>query len=169
MTLLKRLLRRDRSEAAELYAAIVARGRQPHWYAAGAVPDTIDGRFDMIAAILSLVLLRLETQPESAALNTALAERFVDDMDPQLRQIGIGDLVVGKHVGRMMSMLGGRLGAFRDGLAAGDIDTALRRNLYRGEAPADAALAHVRDSLLAFHAGLAATPMDVLAKGDLPE
>ena len=64
-------------------------------------------------------------------------------MDPQLREIGIGDLLVGKHVGRMMGMLGGRLGAYRDGLAAGDLKPALVRNLYRGEAPATQALAHV--------------------------
>ncbi|WP_109808933.1 ubiquinol-cytochrome C chaperone family protein [Sphingosinithalassobacter portus] len=168
MTLLKRLLRRDRSEAAELYTAIIARGREPHWYVEGAVPDTLDGRFDMIAAILSLVLLRLEQQPEAAKLNTALAERFVDDMDPQLRQIGIGDLVVGKHIGRMMSMLGGRLGAYRDGLAAGDIDGALQRNLYRGQQVAPEALAHVRDTLMALHAGLEAASLETLAAGGLP-
>ena len=54
-------------EAAPLYAAIVARARQPHWYEAGAVPDTIDGRFDMIAAVLAMVLIRLEAEPAGAA------------------------------------------------------------------------------------------------------
>jgi len=68
----------------------------------------------------------------------------------------------------MMSMLGGRLGAYRDGLAAGDIAPALVRNLYRGAAPDDAALAHVRESVMAFHAGLAATPLPNLLSGELP-
>ncbi|WP_204310223.1 ubiquinol-cytochrome C chaperone family protein, partial [Enterobacter cloacae] len=75
--------------------------------------------------------------------STHLTEVFIDDMDGQLRQIGIGDIVVGKHVGKMMGMLGGRLGAYREALAAGGFDEALVRNLYRGEAPAPAALAHV--------------------------
>src|SRR3982751_2333547 len=143
-----------RGETAALYAAVVARARTPHWYLDGAVPDTIDGRFDMIAAALAMVMLRLEDDPAGAPAATYLAEAFVDDMDPQLREIGVGDLLVGKHVGRMMGMLGGRLGAYRDGLAAGDLKPALVRNLYRGEAPDPAALAHVERELLALRQGL---------------
>ncbi|KAK0350885.1 hypothetical protein LTR94_027207 [Friedmanniomyces endolithicus] len=76
-------------------------------------------------------------------------------MDAQVRQIGFGDLVVGKHVGRMMGMLGGRLGAYRDGLAGtADMDAALVRNLYRGEAPPAEAVAHVRDGLAALRRAL---------------
>ena len=101
-------------------------------------PTRVDGRFDMIAAVLAMVMLRLEGDPAGVPGATHLAEAFVDDMDPQLREIGIGDLLVGKHIGRMMGMLGGRLGAYRDGLAAGDLKPALVRNLYRGEAPGDA-------------------------------
>ena len=84
------------------------------------MPDTIDGRFDMVAAVTALVLLRLEAEGEAGAgRSVLLTEMFIDDMDATLRQIGIGDYVVGKHVGRMMSALGGRLGAFREALAAG--------------------------------------------------
>ncbi len=155
-------------EAAALYAAIVARARAPHWYTDGHVADTIDGRFDMIAAILSLVLLRIEAEPGGETLGVALAERFVDDMDPQLREIGIGDIVVGKHLGRMMGMLGGRLGAYRDGLATGSLDRALVRNLYRERAPDDAALAHVAGSLDRFDRDLAATDLASLVAGTLP-
>lgn len=152
---------------------MVARARQPHWYVEGAVPDTVDGRFDTIAAVLAFVMLRLEETPEGAAPSAMLAERFVDDMDGQLRQLGIGDIVVGKHIGKMMAMLGGRLGAYRDGLAGpegekGGIDAALVRNLYRGDAPAPQALAHVRDSLLQFRAALADAPVARLIEGDLP-
>lgn len=166
---LNRLWRRDEqaAEAQALYAAIVARARAPHWYVEGEVPDTIDGRFDAIAAVLSMVMLRLETEPAGAAPAVHLAERFVDDMDPQLRQIGIGDLIVGKQVGRMMAALGGRLGAYRDGLADGTLEDALVRNLYRGEAPAPAALAHVAAELRALHAAAAATPVERLVAGEL--
>lgn len=155
-------------EAAALYNAVVERARQPHWYTQGRVADTLDGRFDMIAAVLSVVLVRLEAEPAADRLGVALAERFVDDMDPQLREIGIGDLVVGKQLGKMMSMLGGRLGAYRDGLASGSIDAALLRNLYRDRDPGPAALGHVRDALIALAAELQATPLDALAAGRLP-
>ena len=120
-----------------------------------AVPDTVDGRFDMIAAVLCTVLLRLEREPEGLATTAPLTERFVDDMDGQLRQIGIGDIVVGKHIGKMMSMLGGRLGAYRDGLARGrprcgagaqPVSRASRRPQPRWRTSAHALLA-LRDAL----------------------
>jgi cytochrome b pre-mRNA-processing protein 3 len=168
MRLLKRLFQApDRGTAPLLYAAIVARGRQPHWYEAGQVPDTIDGRFDMIAAVMSLVLLRLEQDEAAVPFSTQLTEVFIDDMDGQLRQIGIGDIVVGKHVGKMMGMLGGRLGAYRMALADGTLDEALVRNVYRGEAPAPEALAHVETGLRALHAKLGDTPIATLLAGDL--
>lgn len=153
-----------------LYQAVVARARAPHWYVDGGVPDTVDGRFDMIAAVLSMVLLRMEAEPAGAAPAAHLAERFIDDMDGQLRQIGFGDIVVGKQVGRMMGMLGGRLGAYRDGLAAGPdgLDAPLRRNVYRGETPDAAQVAHVRAQLVAFRAALDDRPIDALLAGDLP-
>ena len=160
-------------QQAALYAGVVARGRAPHWYLDGRVPDTLDGRFDMIAAVLATVLLRLEQAPEGAdaaglEIGARLTERFVEDMDGQLRQEGIGDIVVGKHIGRMMAMLGGRLGAYRDGWAAGDIGPALRRNLYRGDAPDAAAVAHVAHSLSELRGRLQAVPLDALAAGALP-
>lgn len=158
----------DRGTAPALYEATVARGRQPHWYEAGAVPDTIDGRFDMIAAILCMVMLRLEGDPAGVPQSTALAECFIEDMDGQLREIGIGDIVVGKHLGRMMGMLGGRLGAYREGLAAGSIRDALIRNVYRGVAPDEAALAHVERELLALRETLAAAPVATFVAGELP-
>ncbi|MEZ0242159.1 MAG: ubiquinol-cytochrome C chaperone family protein [Sphingomonas sp.] len=159
----------DRGTAPALYRAVVARGREPHWYAQGGVPDTIDGRFDMIAAILSLVLIRLESQPEGVGHGAMITEVFVEDMDGQLREIGIGDVVVGKHMGRMMAMLGGRLGAYRDGLAATDLKPALVRNLYRGAEPAPEALAHVESALTALHESLAAASLDALMAGEIPQ
>lgn len=163
------LSRRNPTVALPLYDAVVARARRPHWYLDGAVPDTLDGRFDMVAAVLAMVLLRLEDTPEGEMPAIRLTERFVDDMDAQVRQIGFGDMVVGKHVGRMMGMLGGRLGAYRDGLLGeGDFDAALVRNLYRGEAPDSAAVAHVRDELTRLYAESKTVGVDALVEGRLP-
>lgn len=169
--MLNRLFRRapdPRQRLAPLYAAVVARGREPHWYLDGKVPDTLDGRFDMIAAILSVVLLRLENgdKPQESVW---LTELFVDDMDAQLRQIGIGDVIVGKHIGRMMSALGGRLAAYRTALGPdGDLTDALARNLYRGEAVDAEAIAYVEQALRAFSTAVAAQPVDDLLTGELP-
>lgn len=150
-----------------LYAAVVAAGREPHWYLAGAVPDTVDGRFDMIVAVLAQALLRLE-QLGAAQESVWLTELFVDDMDGQLRQEGVGDVVVGKHVGRMMSALGGRIAAYRPGLLdGGELSDALARNLYRGNAPDPAALAYVESELRARWDALGAVSLDRLLKGEL--
>jgi cytochrome b pre-mRNA-processing protein 3 len=163
----RRLFGRDERDAmAPLYRRAIAVARQPVWYAQGGVPDTLDGRFDMVAAVLSLVLLRLESEGEAGRAPSAhLTELFVEDMDGQLRERGIGDIVVGKHIGRMMGALGGRLGAFRDALAGGDLNGAIVRNLYRGEAaPADH-LEVVRDGLLQLRQRLTVLPTDDLLAG----
>src|SRR3546814_19177641 len=99
MSILSRLFSNDgpRDALRPLYSAIVARGREQHWYAQGGVADTLDGRFDMITAILCLVLLRLEGEPETKQQSVWLPEHFVDDMDGQLRQIGLGSTIVGEQ------------------------------------------------------------------------
>jgi cytochrome b pre-mRNA-processing protein 3 len=171
--ILGRLLGRDaaRDALVPLYRSIVAAARRPVWYRAGGVPDTIDGRFDMIAAILSLVLLRLEGEGDGGRTPSArLTELFITDMDGQLRQQGIGDIVVGKHMGKLMGALGGRLGAFRDGLAAGgDLDGAIRRNLLRGKSPQPGEVEVLRDGLVALKTALDATPAHELLHGDWQE
>lgn len=150
-----------------LYNAVVAEGRQPHWYIDGAVPDTLDGRFDMIVAVLAQVLIRLEAQGGTQD-SVWLTETFIDDMDGQLRQEGIGDVVVGKHIGRMMSALGGRVSAYRDALTGqADLTEALRRNLYRGAPVTDAAIAHVEGGLRQRWTRLGCLTRDALLSGDL--
>ena len=154
-----------------LYRGIVERARDPQWYGTGGVPDTKDGRFDMIAAILALALLRLESEGEAHATESALlAELFVEDMDGQLRELGIGDIVVGKHIGKMMGALGGRLAAYRTGFANdGDAREALARNLYRGKDPAKDEIDFTADRLRRFAAALAECSADMVVAGTLPD
>ncbi len=149
-----------------LYLQIIEKAREPHWYLEGGVPDNLDGRFEMVTAILILVLLRLEHQPDQSQNSVYLTEIFVNDMDGQLREIGIGDMIVGKHIGRMMASLGGRLGAYRAGLADhAQLDEALIRNLFRGEAPAPAGLAHVHRHILTIQATLESQDADAVLAG----
>jgi cytochrome b pre-mRNA-processing protein 3 len=168
LSLISRLLRPTppRETLDPLYRAIVAAGRDPAWYRAG-VPDTIDGRFDMIAALTALVLLRLEIEDEGRRASL-LTELFVADMDSSLREIGIGDYVVGKHVGRMMGALGGRLTALREAGDAQALAAAVERNIFRGAAPSPQALAFVAARLDALRTKLAAMPLDLLLAGTLP-
>jgi cytochrome b pre-mRNA-processing protein 3 len=152
-----------------LYRAIVAEARTPDWYLAGEVPDTVDGRFDAVALGLALVLLRLEWEGDGQRQFSAdLTERFIADMDGSLRELGIGDPTVGKQVGKMVSALGGRLGAYRDALAGGEaLEIALTRNLYRGAAVDPAAVDWAARRTRALAARIDAVPLAALVAGAL--
>ena len=171
MSFLSRIFgeRREREALRPLYGAVVRIAREPAWYREGGVPDTLDGRFDMVAAVLALALLRLEREGEAARRESVLlTELFVEDMDGTLREIGIGDVVVGKHVGRIMGALGGRLGAFRQALTAdGDLDSAGRRNLFRDSPPSDDAVRFVAAALRDLHEALQGRSFASLLAGEI--
>jgi cytochrome b pre-mRNA-processing protein 3 len=172
---LKRLVARSTPAPVErLYTAVVAEARRPDWYVKGEVPDTLDGRFDMLVLVLSLLLLRLEEvtggnpRHPAAQLSADLADHFLTDMEGNLRQDGIGDQVVPKHLGKMMAALGGRLGAYRG--ARGDAQAmaeALRRNLLRGEAAPESAIQWLVSETQRLSARLTATSFERLAAGEL--
>jgi cytochrome b pre-mRNA-processing protein 3 len=161
---------RDRFALRPLYEAAVARAREPAWYREGGVPDTIDGRFDMVAAVLALVLLRLEREGEAAAGEAALlTELFIDDMDGTMRELGIGDVVVGKRVGKLVGALGGRMQSFREALAgSGEFEAAVARNVFRGAPPSDESVAFVAAGLRKLHEGLGGAALPDLLEGCLP-
>jgi len=173
VTLLKKLLGLGpdpREALVPLYVSIVAEARKPVWYAEMGVPDTLDGRFDMISAVLTLVLIRLEAEGRAGrAPNARLTEVFIEDMDGQLRELGVGDVVVGKHIGNMMSAIGGRLSVYRDTL--GDpalFEEALVRNLWRGEPGAEAKPAAVAQRLRTLAAKIDASDWATLKAKGLP-
>ena len=134
MNLLQRLFspsRDPREELRALWSQVVALARAPEWYRDCGVADTLEGRFDMISAVLALVLLRMERDPALAIRTAPLTEIFVEEMDGQLRQSGVGDLMVGKQIGKLMATLGGRVGAYRAALAVGggELEQAVHRNI----------------------------------------
>lgn len=171
MALLEKLFGGGRARAAlgPLYRATVAAARDPFWYREGGVPDTIDGRFDMLASALALVLLRLERDgAQGREPSILLTEQFIDDMDATAREIGIGDPVVGKHVVGMMGALGGRLEAYRD--SGGDpagFAAAVRRNVFRGAPPSERQAQLVAERLRIFAARLAARDTEAILAGEL--
>lgn len=173
MKLLKKLfgLGADPREAlVPLYTSIVAEARKPAWYAEAGVPDTLDGRFDMISAILALIFVRLEAEGAAGREpNARLTEVFIDDMDGQLRQLGIGDVIVGKHIGKMMSAMGGRLSIYRETLHDPErFEAALVRNLWRGEPGADAKPALAAEWLRTLAAKIDASDWAMLKTKGLP-
>ncbi len=142
---LGRLFQREQSEtpAALLYAKLVTQARQPAFYAHCGVPDTLDGRFDLISLHLFLVLHRLKRDhPESADLAQAVFDLMFHDMDQSLREMGAGDLGVGRRVKTMIQGLYGRIAAYEEGLGAADdtLQAALRRNVYGTVEPSPACL-----------------------------
>ncbi len=153
-----------------LWNAVVATARMPHWYQAGGVPDTLDGRFDMISLVMALVLHRIDEEPAHTLAGVELTELFVTDMDGQMRQIGFGDMVVGKQIGRMVGALGGRLGAYRAPDGSDDLRAALVRNLWRGEAPGAAELDYMMAGVARLRSALGAMPVAALVVADrLPD
>ncbi|WP_439546674.1 ubiquinol-cytochrome C chaperone family protein [Sandarakinorhabdus sp.] len=171
---LKRLVAGAPAPVDLLYDAVVRAARRPGWYVDGGVPDSMDGRFDALVLVLALLMLRLEDETAgnprhpAAQLSADLADRFLTDMEGNLRQDGIGDQAVPKHMGRMMAALGGRLGAYRDGRGdAAAMADALHRNLYRGAAVPPAATAWVVAEAARLAERLAATDFARLRAGTL--
>jgi len=170
MSLLSRLFRSEpdpREALRPLWHRTVELSRSPELYRDDGVADTVAGRFDMIAALLALVLLRMEREPALAEDSVLLTELFVADMDAQLRETGVGDIVVGKHVGKLVSALGGRLGAFREALASGELapfEAALERNTTMADEHATDSLAR---RLRGFHGKLLALDSERLLAGEI--
>jgi cytochrome b pre-mRNA-processing protein 3 len=139
---LKLWLSRGSDASLLVYQRIVAQARHPRFYAAAGVPDTTTGRFEMLALHLFLVLHRLKRErgdPDCAALAQALADHVVADLDANLREMGAGDLGVGRRVKRMSAALYGRIAAFDAGLDGGEsaLREAVRRTVFATVAPAE--------------------------------
>ena len=139
-----------RDAAKRLYGRIVGQARMPEFYRSLGVPDSPTGRFDMIALHGILVVRRLGSEENASDLTQELSNTMFADVDRNLREMGVGDLSVGKHMKKLASHYYGRIGAYEGGLD-GDEDLlrdALRRNLFATANPApdqlDAMAGYVR-------------------------
>lgn len=126
--------------ADDTYAAIVGQARHPAFYARFGVPDTLEGRFDMIVLHLWLVLRRLREDAPAEA-GQALFNRFCADMDGNLREMGVGDLTVPKRMRKFGEAFYGRAAAYDAALAQPSprevLVAALDRNVFGGAASAE--------------------------------
>lgn len=150
-----------------LWHRVVQEARDPEWYRMCGVADTVEGRFDMITVLLSLMLLRMESAPELTPHTALLTEFFVEDMDSQLREAGLGDPTLGKKIGTIMGTMGGRLGAYRTALEQEDraaLAAAVRRNVTMAQEDEAEALG---ERMIRLHKRLSRTTEDQLRKGEI--
>jgi cytochrome b pre-mRNA-processing protein 3 len=125
-----------------LYGTIVAQARLPCFYRDYAVADTVNGRFDLIVLHLALLLDRMMRDPALKSLGQGVFDRFCQDMDHNLREMGIGDLKVPKEMQHMGEAFYGRAQAYQAALASADTQAlvdAITRNIYGRTAQANAA------------------------------
>lgn len=162
----KGLLRKRETAGQRLYGAIVAAGRHPLLYAEWQVPDTLDGRFDMITLHLFLVLDRLKGGHD--AFRQQLVDTFFDDMDRSLREMGVGDVSVGKKVRKMAESFYGRVAAYDKAITSGghDLHDALARNIFPDGATASC-VAKLSGHVLAMRESLASQAEGDLAAGSV--
>lgn len=164
-----RLFRRSRFDGAthDLYDALVAQARSPALYTDLGVPDTLDGRFDLVVLHAWLVMRRLRRAGVSGEKPAqTLFDLMFADFDRSLREIGVGDLKVGKRIKQMAQAFYGRARHYDDAVDGAapraDLAAALGRNLYGTSRPADAVVEAAADYVLSQDAHLA-----TLADADL--
>jgi cytochrome b pre-mRNA-processing protein 3 len=157
------------ARAARLFDRLTAEARLRDWYVAGRIPDTFNGRFAVLATIVALALVRLEREGEPGnRTSVALTERFIEVMESEHRELGIGDPSLGKTVRKLVAMLARRTELWRSASnGSADWAAAARDSLYADQEMApgafDASLAMV--SLLAGRMGR--TPLTDLEQGSL--
>ena len=156
----------QRGEA--VFAAVTARAREPHWYVEGEVPDTLDGRFRMLATLAALIIIRLEQLGEMGeAASVAMTERFIEVMEAEHRELGLGDPALGRTVRKLVGSLARRVEIWRTAAEAPDEwDAAARGSVYRDEVAAPA-LDHTASRLRAFWTGLQRIELDAIMEGQL--
>lgn len=152
-----------------VYGQIVAQARQPAFYEDIGVPDTVDGRFDMIVLHLVMVLRRLRRDGAAGRdLAQGLVDRFFEDMDHSLREMGVSDIAVPKRMKQMIKAFYGRAAAYEDAFAAEDgaaLAAAIARNIF-GDGSAVGQGEALARYAMASEAALALQDGGSLARGD---
>ncbi|WP_439368529.1 ubiquinol-cytochrome C chaperone family protein [Bradyrhizobium sp. PMVTL-01] len=117
-----------------IYGMIVTQAREPLFYRDLGVPDTVNGRFDLLLLHLWLLLRRLRTVQHATELSQALFDRFCEDMDDNLREMGVGDQTVPKRMRAFGEAFYGRVQAYDQAVESeGDaLAAAICKNILNG-------------------------------------
>lgn len=152
--------------ATDLYRSSVEKARDPAFYRDLGVPDTVNGRFDMIVIHLMLVFRHLRNAVHSTQdVSEALLNLMFADMDQSLREMGVGDMGVGKRVKKMAKAFYGRAEAYETGLEGASelLHQALAENLYRHNPPPAGALDALSDYMKRVDTHLATQTEEIAA------
>jgi cytochrome b pre-mRNA-processing protein 3 len=155
----------DPARGADLFRWVAGRARQPHWYVEGGVPDTIDGRFAMLATISALVSVRLEHDVDGAEPSVALTERFIEAMEAEHREMGLGDPKLGRTVRKLVGSLAGRVDLWRAIVDRGNWAEGARASLFGGGEPSPGAVTHAAANLRELWVRLKSAPLEEVAAG----
>jgi cytochrome b pre-mRNA-processing protein 3 len=152
-----------------LFGRAVEEARQTHWFLQGQVPDTVNGRFAVLATVVALITVRLEREGDAGREATvALTERLVETLDAEIREMGLGDPTLGKQVRKLVGAVGGRVERWRALLAsAGPWTDEVRRSVYSEEPTAAEGVAHTEARLKTLWRQLDETSLEELAEGKL--
>lgn len=152
-----------------LFDFAVAEARSPHWFTQGEVPDTLEGRFAMLATTCALLSVRLESgSPEGEAASAALTERFIESMDSEHRELGLNDPGLGRRVRKLVGSLERRVDDWRAAVASErDWSETVVSSVYRGHPPRDEALEHSSARLRHLWARLSDRSDEQLVEGQI--
>jgi cytochrome b pre-mRNA-processing protein 3 len=159
------------TQSFDLYCNLVEAARNPDLFIKYDIADTVDGRFDCISLHLGLFVRRLENEEGTKDLLETVLSAFISDMDRNLREMGVGDLSVGKQVKKMASAYQGRFVAYSKALDAQDkeaLKNSLVRNLYRDGDVDLKKLEGMATYVLNYAAALTKTPTETLLACKLP-
>lgn len=155
-----------REQARAILANLIAAARDPSLYGPGRTPDTFDGRFQLVALYGVLVMRRLRDVPEAAALAQHFSDQLFRSFDDGLREAGVGDIAVPKHMKKMARALYGRLNVYDQALSDSNGQDALAAALSRNIWDTDAApfAPELASRAIALAGRLAQTPVETLGQ-----
>ncbi len=150
-----------------LFEAAVAEARRSYWFVEGEVPDTVEGRFAVLATVAALMIVRLEREGTAGeAASVALTERLVETLDIEIREMGVGDPALGKQVRLLVGALAGRVDRWRSVVQSGQGWTdEVERSLYRDDALERQPVRHSEAAFQQLWQRLAASSLDDLVSG----
>lgn len=151
-----------------VFDAVTAVAREPHWYVEGKVPDTLDGRFAVLATVTALVLVRLERNGAAGReASVSLTERFIEVMETEHRELGIGDPTLGKKVRKLVGSLARRTDLVQAAVAGGrDWVSVTGECLNMTEAPEET-VGHSAAAIQQLWEGLGRLPLTEIKEGRL--
>ena len=151
----------------ELFGIAVDEARKTHWFVEGQVPDTVNGRFAVLATVVALMTVRLEREGDAGRHATvALTERLVETLDAEIREMGLGEPALGKQVRKLVGAVGRRVERWRL-IVEGDRPWTeeVQRSVYAGDEAPAGALAHSESRLRTMWGRLGASKIEDLCEG----